>query len=193
VTPTAYNGLYVATKNTATQFQYNLATSLAAGSGASMFFSITSNTQVLFSATTGMIFRSNNAAGPNSIAALAADPSGNNLPFCIFEANTTTQTLPGQPAWLMPTNPANCAWINNDNPSAATIFGNLPGQIGSGLRTGPSSVLYGPIEGMAYNITDGLLANMPDGDVWGGRVTGGGGALHRSLYYNGTNWTIMGK
>lgn len=44
-------------------------------------------------------------------------------------------------------------------------------------------------------LTDGLAANCADGSctTWGTVVTAGGGALKLLIWYNGTNWTLIGK
>lgn len=52
-----------------------------------------------------------------------------------------------------------------------------------------------PAQGMMATITDGLATNCGDGSctTFGTTVTGGTGALHLNLWYNGSNWTLIGK
>jgi hypothetical protein len=51
------------------------------------------------------------------------------------------------------------------------------------------------LQGMTATIGDGLAGNCGDSSctTFGTTVTGGGGALHLQLWYNGTNWTLTGK
>jgi hypothetical protein len=51
------------------------------------------------------------------------------------------------------------------------------------------------IQGMTATIGDGLAGNCGDSSctTFGTNVTGGGGALHLMIWYNGTNWTLVGK
>lgn len=51
------------------------------------------------------------------------------------------------------------------------------------------------VAGMHVYLTDGLAANCGDTTctTWGTTVTGGGGALKLLIWYNGTNWTLVGK
>jgi hypothetical protein len=67
----------------------------------------------------------------------------------------------------------------NVTPSPPVTFANLPAA---------------PVQGMMVSITDGLAANCADGTctTFGTHVTGGTGALKLNLWYNGTNWTLMG-
>lgn len=70
------------------------------------------------------------------------------------------------------------------------IFGIVPrlgGQVFVGLPT--------PAAGMYAYITDGLAANCGDSacTTWGTTITGGGGSLKLLAWYNGTNWTLIGK
>ena len=52
-----------------------------------------------------------------------------------------------------------------------------------------------PVAGMTAYVTDALAANCADSSctTWGTNVTGGTGALKRLVWYNGTNWTLIGK
>lgn len=52
-----------------------------------------------------------------------------------------------------------------------------------------------PQTGMIAYINDGLAGNCADGTctTFGTNVTGGGGALNLFVWYNGTNWTLIGK
>lgn len=52
-----------------------------------------------------------------------------------------------------------------------------------------------PTFGMIAVVKDGLAANCGDGTctTFGTTVTAGGGALKLAIWYNGTNWTLIGK
>jgi hypothetical protein len=52
-----------------------------------------------------------------------------------------------------------------------------------------------PTAGTLATISDGLAGQCADGTctTFGTNVTGGGGALKLLVWYNGTNWTLMGK
>jgi hypothetical protein len=58
-----------------------------------------------------------------------------------------------------------------------------------------ASLPSSPGVGEIATITNGLAGNCADGTctTFGTNVTGGGGALKLLLWYNGTNWTLMGK
>lgn len=49
--------------------------------------------------------------------------------------------------------------------------------------------------GIQAYITDGATGNCADGTctTWGTNVTGGGGSLKLLVWYNGSNWTLVGK
>lgn len=76
---------------------------------------------------------------------------------------------------------ANCSNISYGNLDGfSSLFANLP----------PSS----PIGQTAY-ITDGKASNCGDAacTTFGTTVTGGGGALNLKLWWNGANWTLIGR
>jgi len=52
-----------------------------------------------------------------------------------------------------------------------------------------------PVAGDTAYITDALAANCGDGacTAWATTITGGTGTLKRLAWYNGTNWTLVGK
>lgn len=64
-------------------------------------------------------------------------------------------------------------------PLAASQFGNLPT----------------PVAGLFVHLTDGKASNCGDASctTWGTTVTNGGGGLDLIIWYNGTNWTLVGK
>lgn len=57
------------------------------------------------------------------------------------------------------------------------------------------SSLPTPAAGMMAYVTDGLAANCGDSacTAWGTTVTGGGGSLKLLVWYNNSNWTLVGK
>ncbi len=63
--------------------------------------------------------------------------------------------------------------------SEGVIFADLP-------PATPGTIIY---------ITDGKASNCADGlcTTWGTAITGGGGALNLFAWYNGANWTLLGK
>src|SRR5262249_6392698 len=79
-------------------------------------------------------------------------------------------------SWVMPvTTRAMFTYRNCNNPTAAILFRDLPGQPGYGA---PPT----PIEGMEFDITDGNTA------IWGATAAGGG-SQHVKVRYNGRAWT----
>lgn len=64
----------------------------------------------------------------------------------------------------------------------------LAGQFGSvrGTAVAFASLPAAPVEGMIVAVTDGST------NTWGATLAGGG-ANHVLAYYNGTNWTVIGK
>jgi hypothetical protein len=89
-------------------------------------------------------------------------------------------------------------YINCDQPTGSTLdtAGNIAGMIFADLP-GQTNVTKGsPVDGMEYDIRDGLATNCADGTctTFGTNVTGGGGSLHLRVRYNQAkaNWTLCG-
>jgi hypothetical protein len=76
-----------------------------------------------------------------------------------------------------------------DNTVGQFVLGTGPLKLpraGLVMTTGLFSGLPTPVEGMFATITDSTTA------VWGATITGGG-TNHVLGYYDGTNWTVVGK
>lgn len=71
-------------------------------------------------------------------------------------------------------------WINDVITLTPVAFASLPAS---------------PSNGMIMAINDGLAGNCADGSctTFGTHVTGGTGALKLLVWYNGANWTLIGK
>lgn len=130
-----------------------------------------------------ILFVGNTLGGQMAVASIAiANPAANrNYQTWMNNGVGNASTLGGV-AWSMPTVASQAQWFNDSNPAALFTYANLP--------TGGNVT-----EGDEYMISDALAANCADGScsTFATNVTGGGGALHRKVRWNGSNWTLVGR
>lgn len=91
--------------------------------------------------------------------------------------------------WLSGSGSANATFVNFGKNTAQGFVngGNMSGY--------PNFASLAAMRGQSASIIDGLAANCGDTTctTWGTAVTAGGGALKLNVWYNGTNWTLIGK
>lgn len=218
----AFMGAFASTTTVATNagiFAGNANAQLTAGTGWSQITGFESDVTVLAGTTVGVRDGFVAALGPNTAVAGTLQDAA----FAVYNLNSVTApwvngllfdaTGSGRGAPIATSGCIICAKgsfpvATGVDVSSTTISGNAFASTGftvngvgniSGNTNKVAALIFTTlpvgVAGITAYITDGKSTNCGDGacTTWGTTVTGGTGALKLLVWFNGTNWTLVGK